>query len=251
MFPQGLIRTYQCHGLKGMRLLLSYYRQRAVSLVKGPGRECPICNWRGKEFAPFLNFKDNVTRSGAACPFCGALARHRAYHLFYERFFCAPENEILKRMIHFAPESCLEPMLKCYMSEYVKSNYDHSGPDEKKYDLRDLPLPDAGYDVLVMNRVLSCTPEDRKAAQSMYRVLRPGGVVLAGDLVSSGRPTIEYARIGYGGRRRSYGTLDLAERFSPFEVSVMDASEFIEKTNRIFWGISSPEPIIILRKRAI
>ncbi len=45
-------------------------------------------------------------------------------------------------------------------------------------DARDLPLPDASFDVLVAFDVLEHIEEDHLAAAEIFRVLRPGGVAL-------------------------------------------------------------------------
>lgn len=54
-------------------------------------------------------------------------------------------------------------------------------------DALDMPFPEGAFDVVVSHLVLHHFPEDRLVAllQSMDRVLRPGGLMLIGDLVRS------------------------------------------------------------------
>ncbi|MEW5734662.1 MAG: methyltransferase domain-containing protein [Thermodesulfobacteriota bacterium] len=42
-------------------------------------------------------------------------------------------------------------------------------------DARDLPFPDASFDIAVCSEVLEHIPDDRRAASELYRVLAPGG----------------------------------------------------------------------------
>lgn len=246
-----LVFTGKHYGLKGLLLLSRFKIHKILSRRMGPGRTCPICSWRGPEYEPFLNYTDFAIRPKARCPQCGALERHRAIKLFYDQFFALPQNASLKKMIHFSPEDCLEGVLKKHASEYAKSDYDNPRDGEWRLDLRDLNLPDASYDVFLMNRVLSCMPEDVKAAQSMYRVLRPGGVVLAGEDVAQDRSTLELKKTGYGGLRRLYGISDFKERFRPFSVEVIDVINGHGSDNRSKYGLPKSEWVIVLRKNPL
>jgi cell fate regulator YaaT (PSP1 superfamily) len=44
-----------------------------------------------------------------------------------------------------------------------------------KADICDLPFEDNQYDVILCNHVLEHIPDDTKAMQELYRVLKPGG----------------------------------------------------------------------------
>lgn len=242
------VDTFKCGGLRGCLQLGRYYLAKIRSQLSGPGRECPICHWTGPEFRPIFFLPDAVTRSRVRCPRCGSFERHRAYFLFYRDFLALPENARLKRILHFAPEECLAGGLRTLASEYVKSSYENPGPDELSLDLRDLALGDGSFDLLVMNYVLSCMPEDEKAVKSMWRVLSAGGVVLAGDSVAEGRETIDFAEIKYGGAHRSYGTSDLKQRFAPFEVTVVDAASAVPESDKERYGFNPDSRMIVLRK---
>jgi len=186
MFLKTFVDTYRNYGARTGFKLAEYYLRKISSLFFGPGRECPICGWTGPEFHPIFILPYAVIRENVMCPCCGSYERHRAYKFFYDQFFLKAENIKLKDFLHFAPEKSLEESLSSIASVYHKSNYENPADGEYSLDLRNLELPDNSYDVLIMNYVLSCMPEDDKAVKSMYRVLRANGVVLAGDGVSAG-----------------------------------------------------------------
>ena len=248
MFIKTLITTFKEHGVSVGLRLANYYVLKASAALFGPGRECPICGWNGPEFRPIIVMPYAVIRKKVMCPRCGSYERHRAYKFFYDRFFSEAENINLKDILHFAPEVSLEETLRSHAAAYHKSNYENPADGEFSLDLRDLALPDRSYDVMIMNYVLSCMPEDDKAVKSMYRVLRGNGVVLAGDGVSPDQRTEELKSVGYGGLHRCYGMLDLEERFAPFSVKVVDAAADLSPEQRERFGINANEMVIVLRK---
>ena len=233
------------------RQVLHYYDTIFYKLwarYSGPGRECTVCGWTGPEFQPVFILPYAVVRKNVMCPTCGSYERHRAYSIFYKRFFSSEDNRNLREMVHFAPEDCLYPLFSSVTTRYERSNYENASAGELSLDLRYLDLPDESFDLLVMNHVLSCMPGDDQAVKSMYRVLRTNGVVLAGDAVAADRGTILYSEPGYGGAHRSYGLLDLQERFAPFIVQVVDTSAGLSQEQRTRYGINPNEMVIVLRK---
>jgi SAM-dependent methyltransferase len=49
---------------------------------------------------------------------------------------------------------------------------------DRRMDLRSLEFPDASFDVAICSHVLEHIIEDRKAMAELFRVLRPGGILL-------------------------------------------------------------------------
>ena len=81
------------------------------------------------------------------------------------------------RVLHVAPESCVEPWLRREAASYL--SIDKYGPAMKAMDLTALELPDTSYDFIWCSHVLEHIENDLDAMREMYRVLAPGGVLLA------------------------------------------------------------------------
>lgn len=241
-----LISTFRQRGVQGTRALLRYYVLRALAAVVGPGRECPACGWRGREFVPLYAPEYLVVRPRAVCPRCGAAERHRAYARWYPSFlrqhFQSPS------IVHFAPEESLEPVLKRPASRYRKSNYATVAPDEIQLDICNLDLPSGSEDLFVLNHVACCLPDEREGVRHLYRALRPGGMAIVGENLRLGERTMDFPARGYGGAFRQYGTVALAERFAPFEVAVEEATAGLTDADLERFGIPKREYAIVLRK---
>ena len=51
-------------------------------------------------------------------------------------------------------------------------------------DATSLPLPDASVDVVISNGVLNLVPEKERALAEIARIVRPGGRIQIGDIVT-------------------------------------------------------------------
>src|SRR5205085_1579180 len=89
-------------------------------------------------------------------------------------------------------------------------------------DLTGITLPDASFDAVLLNHVLDCMPNDVAAVRELYRVLRPGGHVIAVIGFSGQAATFELPSQMTTGQVRRYGTQDLPQRFAPFAVELRD-----------------------------
>ncbi len=130
---------------------------------------CPICGTAALRFLPFRLAR----RRNAQCPACGSVERHRLLWLYLAR-----HTDILRRryrVLHTAPEACLEPILRS------RPNLDYRSVDlfnpfaDVAADLTDLPFADGAFDVVLSSHVLEHIPDDRAAIGELARVLRPGG----------------------------------------------------------------------------
>lgn len=246
-FLDTYVRFIRRHGLAAGAAVTRYYALRLRAALWGPGRSCPCCGWSGKDFEPRLNDWDASLLPRDMCPRCHSFARHRAYALFYERFF-REESLHRPRVLHFAAERCFNYFMPAKCERYDRSNFESPGSEAYSLDLERLALEDGTYDVFMMHHVLCCVADDRRAIAELYRTLRPGGIVLAAEEISSDLPTTEFTQRGYGGICRRYGGADLAARFAPFSMTIRDALEGTDPPQRQRFGANPLGRMVVLRK---
>lgn len=251
MHPRLIVQTYREHGLRGLATLVRYWSVRLRTLLTGPERECLRCGWRGRAFRPMVLFEDASVRGSAICPACGAWERHRAVAAFYKSFFAREfPSQPRPRVVHLAAESMLEPLLRAEAGEYVKTNFEKLERDEIFLDLHDVTLPPGSVDVFVMNYVLCCTPPPLpRIVANLFRTLRPGGIVIACEAFTEG-DTHELPRPAHGGHWRTFGRSDVADRFGPFAVEMVDLTEHFTDRQRKRYGVFPRETVLLARKPA-
>ena len=239
--------AYATHGIGGSVTAARYYATRLASFVTSPGRECPLCGWTGREFRPVMLLDDRYVRSSAVCPKCTSWERHRSWGPSLRALL---EHELAGRkvdILHFSPEQCITRLLRPHAATYIGSNYLYPQSGEVQLDLHALDLPDASADLAVMSYVLSCLPEDLRARDELWRVLRPGGMVLACEPVEGERHE-EWGEARHGAQWRVYGLSDVAERFAPFEVTLVPLNGGLDAAARERYRVDDPEYMLVMRK---
>lgn len=146
-------------------------------LLKGNTYTDPI---DGRCFKTFLPYGYGIQRENVLSPSTLSLERHRLLWLYLknETDFFKPKTplENRKRVLHFAPE-------QCFLKRFKKLNHlDYTTTDllspiaDVKADICDLPFEDNSYDIILCNHVLEHIPDDTKAIQELYRIMKPGGM---------------------------------------------------------------------------
>ena len=131
----------------------------------------------GSSYRKFLPYGYQKIRENALCPGTLSLERHRLLWLYLERETNLIDNAI--KVLHVAPEQVFYQKFRTFSHwEYTTTDL-HSPLAEIKADLCELPFQDNYYDLILCNHVLEHIPEDQKAMQEMYRVLKPGGTLIA------------------------------------------------------------------------
>lgn len=140
-------------------------------LLRGRGFVDPI---DGKSYRMFLPYGYGNQRTNVLAPGTLSLERHRLLWLYLQRetdFFSAK-----RRLLHFAPEQAFyQRFKKMPQLDYVTTDL-HSPLADVKADICQLPFEDNSFDMILCNHVLEHIPDDQKAMQELYRVLRPGGL---------------------------------------------------------------------------
>ncbi|WP_372919935.1 class I SAM-dependent methyltransferase [Salegentibacter sp.] len=130
----------------------------------------------GSSFKKFLPYGYVKQRENVLSPSTLSLERHRLLWLYLKNetdFF----NRNLK-VLHFAPEQAF------YKRFRNLNNLDYTTTDlnsplaDVKADICNLPFLDNEFDFILCNHVLEHIPDDTKAMQEIYRILKPGGTAI-------------------------------------------------------------------------
>lgn len=163
----------------------SYFVRPVLAMfLKGNRYTDPI---DGRSFRTFLPYGYGKQRSNVLSPSTLSLERHRLLWLYLKRetdFFSKP-----LKVLHFAPE-------QAFYSRFRKQqNLDYTTTDlnsplaDVKADICHLPFADEVYDVVLCNHVLEHIPDDTKAMQELFRILKPGGMAILQIPQDLGRKT--------------------------------------------------------------
>lgn len=153
---------------------LSYIARPILAfLLKGNTFTDPI---DGRSFKMFLPYGYGNQRNNVLSPSTLSLERHRLLWLYLNNetdFFSSTKK---KKVLHFAPEQAFYKLFR------NQKNIDYTTTDlfsplaNVKADICNLPFEDNSYDIIFCNHVLEHIPDDTKAMQELYRVLKPGGM---------------------------------------------------------------------------
>ncbi len=132
----------------------------------------PIDN---KSFSAFLPYGYGTQRNNVLSPSTLSLERHRLLWLYLknETPFFTDQNK--KKVLHFAPEQEFYKRFKKQTNiEYVTTDL-LSPLADVKADICNLPFKNEEFDIIFCNHVLEHIPDDTKAMQELYRVMKTGG----------------------------------------------------------------------------
>ncbi len=150
---------------------LSYLVRPIIAFaLKGNNFVDPI---DGKKFKSFLPYGYENQRENVLSPSTLSLERHRLLWLYLR----GNTNFFTKsiKLLHFAPEQAFYKRFKKLKNiEYVTTDLNSPLADVKA-DICNLPFDDNSFDVILCNHVLEHIPNDTKAMQELYRILKPGG----------------------------------------------------------------------------
>ncbi len=227
-------------------------RRRVLAFAnRGNAVECPVC---GGTFSGFLSYH---RRTGAQCPGCEALERHRMLWLYFQTQTNLLTDRL--RVLHFAPELALEQRLRAQPGlDYVTADLLRTDVD-LTLDVTRLELDDESFDVLICSHVLEHVTDDRLAMRELLRVTCPGGWAILTTPVRADRtetyedwsitdPAGRLQHFGQADHVRQYGT-NFPEllRAEGWQVEVTPMPLTDEQAAR--WGIPEAEQDIYVGRR--
>ena len=131
-------------------------------------RTCSVCGYSGR-----FQAAGRPRRIDARCPNCGSAERYRLLALWLDRHGSGLRGA---NVLHFAPEKGLTKLLKARVGSYRSADVAPGRADLVR-NIEAIAEPDASYDCIVCSHVLEHV-DDKKALKEIYRVLKPGGIVL-------------------------------------------------------------------------
>jgi len=242
---------------KYLRVAGMYFLRAQNFRFKGDAVKCSCCKKKHSRFLPYGKVN---RREFAMCPWCLALERHRLIYLYLEQKTNLYKEPI--KLLHFAPEHQLqERFLQEKNIDYLSCDLDMPTAMDKQ-DITSLTYEDNRFDAIICNHVLEHIPNDAKAMEELYRVLKPNGwailqTPMLSDLVSREDFSItdpkERERVfGQNDHVRIYG-MDKKQRLenAGFQVLVDDfvRSNFSEK-ERSYLGLEEFEDVWLVKKLA-
>jgi SAM-dependent methyltransferase len=93
------------------------------------------------------------------------------------------------RVLHFAPERALSPILSDLATEYVTTDLVQTA--DVQADITELPFPDDRWDTVFCSHVLEHVPDDAKAMRELRRVVAVDGYAVVLVPRNPGTPTDE------------------------------------------------------------
>ena len=213
-------------------LLRSYEKYYLANKLRGENFKCPVCSWSFESFLP----GGYNGRKNARCPRCGSFERHRTMFLYLTEHSNLLNQNL--RVLHFAPEPSLTPVLKQNknFTEYITADLFLPTADEK-IDITDIPYSDNYFDLVIVSHVLQEVPSYETGVTELHRILNSGGTLILQEPFDFSMPTTIHRKnldqaeqdkcFGKAGMvLRRFGNDFLSElRETGFEVEIFDPRE--------------------------
>lgn len=127
----------------------------------------------GRTFRSFLPYGYENPRENVLSPSTLSLERHRLLWLFLKKNTNFFQDNL--KVLHFAPEQAFYKRFRELKNlEYITTDLNSPLADVKA-DICNLPFESNRFDVILCNHVLEHIPNDTKAMEELYRILKPGG----------------------------------------------------------------------------
>jgi len=154
--------------------------------------KCPLCNSMLRNYLPLdkkykvditindtiysVNDYETLNVENFMCPVCGADDRTRLYMLYLKEKLKNTDNTNFKlQLLHFAPETTLQKILKKHKSIiYRSADLFMEGVDDK-VDITNMKIyPDNTFDIIICSHVLEHIIDINRALSELYRIMKHG-----------------------------------------------------------------------------
>lgn len=150
---------------------------------------CEICNSHIYKFIPIAKFYkeyaqqynfpyssadfETIDPDNFYCSKCFSFDRERLYMFYLKRFH---QFKVADIVLEFAPSPGFAKVIeKAFPIQYKTSDLFMEGVDYK-LDIQDLSsIPNNSIDFIICSHVLEHIPDDKKAMENMFNILKPGG----------------------------------------------------------------------------
>ncbi len=230
-------------------------------------KQCYICGKTFLKFKPYKNgiyppFIKELEVIGSdpfnfGCYYCGAHDRERHLFMYFDKL---KFWELFKgkKILHFAPEKHLIIKLK----DIVKTNYIQAdlNPQNNEIYKIDINFPDMTFDFIICNHVLEHIPNDLKALEEIYRVLKIGGkAILQTPFSKMIQNSFEDPKINSDElREKFYGEIDHYRIYGidffkklksvGFKLDIIKNDELFSNEECFKFGVNSKEDLIMVDK---
>jgi SAM-dependent methyltransferase len=136
--------------------------------------ECPLCGYTARKFMP----QGIIERKNAKCPRCRTTERTRILWLHIKKIISQKTKDKLNTLV-FAPEPEFDYRLKTNESLlYTSTRYPNKDYADVVYDITNIDCDNESFDLVITSHVLEHVKDDGKAMRELFRIVKPGGVVL-------------------------------------------------------------------------
>lgn len=196
-----------------------YYWLKAVPCILGSSVTCPCC---GHHLRRFVFFRGQPI----LCPWCKSLPRHRLLCLYLQNYTTLFRDRLT--LLYFAPDA-LERKLKSSPNlTYIST--DLGSPEAMIHmDITDIPFSNHSFDFIICSHVLEHVPDDNKAMNELYRILKPGGRAILMVPIELDRATTleDPSIVDRKARERLFGQHDHVRRYGRDFITRLEQAGFI------------------------
>ena len=214
---------------------------------------CPCCDSRLVTFIAmcyqchsdyFNPLRYASSQQDVICPVCRSLPRHRILAVWCQQSLASLEG---KRILYFAPENGMDRWMR--RKGITITTADLFNEADLKLDLAYIDQPDASWDAVFCNHVLEHVPDYKKALRELYRILKPGGMLICSFPIDIRYETVQEddALVGDDSpqadreRIRKFGQKDHLRVFGRDSVKLLEEAGFVVS---VIDGDTMPEEIM-------